>query len=164
MLGGEKKVRHDWGRKERERDTQGSWRRSRRKIAVADDTGQGRDAGRDVKNGSVPNECHPVRKTKDAEGGRRAKYEERCERERGTREVPHVDISYIRRNNRFVAMFLFQLSPFFFFLVNCRARSWTFSCFLILKSVLSRECYSCSPSFKTWLTNCVELFNNVKSK
>lgn len=86
--------------------------------------GKGGDAGRDVKNGSVPNECHPVRKTKDAEGGRRAKYEERCERERGTREVPHVDISYIRGNNRFVAMFLFQLSFFFFlFLVNCRARS-----------------------------------------
>lgn len=48
---------------------------------------------------------------KTQKGDRRAKYEE-SEKERGTREAPHVDISYIRRNNRFVAMLLFQLSLF----------------------------------------------------
>lgn len=101
---------------------------------MADDTGQGRDAGRDVKNGSVPNECHPVRKTKDAEGGRRAKYEERCERERGTREVPHVDISYIRRNNRFVAMFLFQLSLFFLFFFFSKLSGEKLNVFLLFNS------------------------------
>lgn len=52
-----------------------------------------------------------MRKTKDAEGDRCAKYEE-SERKRDTREVPHVDISYIRGNNRHVAMFLYQVSPF----------------------------------------------------
>lgn len=66
-----------------------------------------------MKNGGVPNECHPVRKTKNAEGGRRAKYEE-SERARGTREVLHVDISYIRRNNRFVAIVLIPTFPLFF--------------------------------------------------
>jgi len=64
-----------------------------------------------VKNGGVPNECHTARKTKDAKGDRCAKYEE-SEKKRGAREVPHVDISYIRGNNRFVAMFLCQVSPF----------------------------------------------------
>lgn len=44
--------------------SQGSRRRSRRKIAVADDTGakKGREGERrDVKNGGVPNECQPAR-------------------------------------------------------------------------------------------------------
>lgn len=64
MLGGEKKVRHDRRDERRKLDAQESRRRSRRKIAVADDTGQGKD----VKNGAMPNECHLTRKTKDAEG------------------------------------------------------------------------------------------------
>jgi len=59
MLGGEKKVRHDRRDERRELDTQESRRRSRRKIAVADDTGQGKD----VKNETMPNECHLTRKT-----------------------------------------------------------------------------------------------------
>ena len=77
-----------------------------------------------MKNGGVPNECHTVRKTKDAKGDRRAKYEE-SERKRGVREVPHVDISYIRGNNRFVAMFFMSSFPFLY--ENVKS-SWS-SCF-----------------------------------
>lgn len=78
----------------KERGTRESRRRSRRKIAVADDMGRGKD----VKNGSVPNECHPSeRRLKTRKGTqRRARHTGKVNEKKVEREFhARVDVSYV---------------------------------------------------------------------
>lgn len=82
-------MRHDRRDEWKELDAQESRRRSRRKIAVADDTGQGKD----VKNGAMPNECHLTRKTKGRGCKGNGKRYGKSEREREIQEAPHVGLS-----------------------------------------------------------------------
>lgn len=89
-----------------------------------------------MKNGGVPNECHPVRKTKNAEGGRRAKYEESVGGWEEARGKSHMSTSRI--SVEIIALLRCSYSSFYFFSIKLSNKVGRFLVPLTLKSVLNK--------------------------